>query len=84
MTMVRVDRMLTKCPLLNFIPGCLPSFLEGLNICFLMMPRCEKRQCLVVQNSLNEVIKWSWKMIFCLLLSTTENSEGVHQRKDYN
>lgn len=47
-----------------------------------MMPRGEKRQCLVVQNSLNEVIKQHWKMI-CPWWHTTGNSKGVHQRKDF-
>lgn len=48
-----------------------------------MMPRGEKRQCLVVQNSLNEVIKQHWKMIFSPWWHTTGNSKGVHQRKDF-
>lgn len=47
------------------------------------MPRGEKRRCLVVQNSLNEVIKQHWKMIFCPWWHTTGNSKGVHQRKDF-
>lgn len=67
---------------LLFMAVC-PVLLKDLIFLFLMMLRGEKTQCLMVQNSLNKVIKQSWKMVFYPWWLTTGNSEGAYQGKDF-